>query len=107
MKSMGKWSRRSMVSAIGSLGISAIWGKFFSQKAHASNRKAQAFALIGDRWHNFHYIRTALMKTLVKDLGLSIDFNSEPTLLSKETLEGYRLLIVLCDGMLFPGGYTT
>jgi len=67
--------------------------------------KATAFALIGDRYHNSDYIRTALRKTLVKDLGISIDFRDEVELLNAEELKGYKLLIMLRDGMLWPGGY--
>jgi len=78
-----------------------------SRKAEASNRKATAFAFVGDRWHNFDYIRTALTKTLVDGIGLTIDFTAERTHLSAETLNGYRLFIILCDGMAFPNGYTT
>ena len=67
--------------------------------------KATAFALIGDRYHNSDYIRTALRKTLVKDAGISIDFRDEVELLNAEELKGYKLLIMLRDGMLWPGGY--
>jgi hypothetical protein len=68
-------------------------------------KKATAFALIGDRYHNSDYIRTALRKTLGKDLGISIDFRDEVELLNAEELKGYKLLIILRDGMLWPGGY--
>ncbi|HEY4050365.1 MAG TPA: ThuA domain-containing protein [Acidobacteriaceae bacterium] len=67
--------------------------------------KATAFALIGDRYHNSDYIRTALGKTLGEDLKLSIDFRDDVKLLNAEELQGYKLLIVLRDGMLWPGGY--
>ena len=39
--------------------------------------KSTAFAVIGDRYHNSDYIRTALGKTLVGDLGLTIDFTDD------------------------------
>ena len=67
--------------------------------------KATAFALIGDRYHNSDYIRTALRKTLVKDAGISIDFRDEVELLNAQELKGYKLLIILRDGMLWPTGY--
>lgn len=35
------------------------------------------FALIGDRFHNSDYIRTALRKTLVQEMGLKIDFTDD------------------------------
>lgn len=65
----------------------------------------KAFALIGDRYHNADYIRTALGKTLVRDLGLAIDFNDEVTQLNADTLTHYPLLIVFRDGMVWPDGY--
>ena len=68
-------------------------------------KKATAFALIGDRYHNSDYIRTALRKTLVKEAGITIDFRDEVELLNAEELKGYKLLIILRDGMLWPGGY--
>lgn len=68
-------------------------------------RQVTGFALAGDRYHNIDYVRTALGKTLVKDLGVSIDFTDELSLLSASTLKEYKLLIMLRDGMLWPGGY--
>lgn len=67
--------------------------------------QSTAFALIGDRYHNSDYIRTALGKTLVRELGLTIDFTDEVTQLSAATLQGYKLLILFRDGMLWPNGY--
>ena len=70
-----------------------------------ANRKAQAFALIGDRYHNSDYIRTGLTRTIAKEMGVTIDFTDETTLLNAETLDGYKLLIILRDGMNWPDGY--
>ena len=67
--------------------------------------KSTAFALIGDRYHNSDYIRVGLGKTLGKELGLSIDFRDEVSLLTAETLRNYKLLIVFRDGMTWPDGY--
>lgn len=69
------------------------------------SRRRVAFALIGDRYHNSDYIRTALKKTLVEKAGISIDFTDEVSLLSEETLKYYRMLIILRDGMVWPNGY--
>ncbi len=69
------------------------------------DRKSTAFALIGDRYHNSDYIRTALGKTLVRELGLTIDFTDEVTLLNADTLQNYKLLILFRDAMLWPNGY--
>jgi hypothetical protein len=67
--------------------------------------KATAFALIGDRYHNSDYIRTGLSRTIDREMGVSIDFCDEVKMLDAETLEGYKLLIILRDGMLWPDGY--
>lgn len=70
-----------------------------------NRRQATAFALVGDRHHNIDYIRIALGKTLGKDLGISIDFSDELSLLYSQYLKGYKLLIVLRDGKLWANGY--
>src|SRR2546422_6729709 len=67
--------------------------------------KATAFALIGDRYHNSDYIRTGLRRTIEREMDISIDFCDEVKMLDAETLKGYKLLIVLRDGMLWPDGY--
>src|SRR2546423_6879575 len=67
--------------------------------------KATAFALIGDRYHNSDYIRTGLRRTVDREIGVSIDFCDEVSMLDAETLNGYKLLIILRDGMLWPDGY--
>ena len=38
-------------------------------------------------------------------LDVSIDFTDETSLLNAETLDGYKMLIVLRDGMIWPDGY--
>ncbi len=91
-------TRRSVLSGIAATAL--------LPSARASSAgKATAFALIGDRYHNSDYIRTALRKTLVKDAGISIDFRDEVELLNAQELKGYKLLIMLRDGMLWPSGY--
>ena len=57
--------------------------------------KGTAFALIGDRYHNSDYIRTALGKTFGKDMGLAIDFCDEVRMLDADTIRGFKLLIIL------------
>ena len=44
-------------------------------------------------------------RTIQKEMGISIDFSDETKLLNTETLDGYKLLIVLRDGMIWPEGY--
>jgi type 1 glutamine amidotransferase len=91
-------TRRSVLSGIAASALLP------AARASVAN-KATAFALIGDRYHNSDYIRTALRKTLVKDAGISIDFRDEVELLNADELKGYKLLIMLRDGMLWPSGY--
>lgn len=90
-------SRRSAIGAL----AGAAAAPFSSRSA----QKATAYALIGDRFHNSDYIRTALNRNIVKDLGVSIDFCDETKMLTAETLNGYKLLIILRDGMNWPDGY--
>jgi Trehalose utilisation len=92
-----KISRRSVLTALGGAALSTSLGR--------SAQKATAFALIGDRYHNSDYIRTGLSRNLSKDLGLSIDFCDETRMLNAETLNGYKMLIILRDGMIWPDGY--
>jgi hypothetical protein len=91
-------TRRSMLGYMAALPAAGL-------PAAAARKKATAFALVGDRYHNSDYIRTALGKTLVKDMGLSIDFTDEVKLLNAENLARYKLLIIFRDGMLWPDGY--
>jgi len=101
-------SRRSAIRTLGSIGAASALGVTFSPaRSRAASLQTDAFALVGDRFHNFDYIRTALTRTLVKDAGITVTFTPDYTLLSQETLEAHRLLIMLCDGLTFPGGYTT
>src|SRR5258707_12706205 len=86
------------------LGACALAPSALVQRLHART-KATAFALIGDRYHNSDYIRTGLRKTIEKEMDVSIDFCDEVKMLDAETLQGYKLLIVLRDGMLWPDGY--
>jgi hypothetical protein len=85
---------------------SAIFNIALSASLAYGREKATAFGLIGDRYHNSDYIRIALGKTLTKDANVSIDFFDEVKLLDSESLQGYKLLIMLRDGMTWPDGYT-
>ena len=44
-------------------------------------------------------------RTVVKELDVTIDFTDETSLLNAETLDGYKVLIILRDGMSWPDGY--
>ena len=90
-------SRRSLLGASGAMVIGAAAGR--------AAQKAAAYGLIGDRYHNSDYIRTALNRTIAGDLDVSIDFCDETKMLTAATLDGYKLLIILRDGMIWPDGY--
>ncbi len=108
MENVKRLSRRSAIRAIGSLGAaSALGAAAAPSRLSAALPKSDAFALVGDRFHNFDYIRTALTRTLVREAGLAVTFTPDFTLLTRQTLKAHRLLIMLCDGLSFPGGYTT
>jgi type 1 glutamine amidotransferase len=114
MKNAEKMSRRAAIRNVGVLGAgAAIGGKILplptaaAPAATTGSSKADVFALIGDRWHSHDYIRTAFTRTLIKEAGAAVTFTSDGALLSRETLAQYKLLIMLCDGLSFPGGYTT
>jgi hypothetical protein len=85
--------------------IAALAGASFVPAAARAAKKAMAFALIGDRYHNSDYIRIGLTRTIAKQMDVTIDFTDETSLLNAETLDGYKMLIVLRDGMIWPDGY--
>jgi Trehalose utilisation len=97
MKIVVNTTRRTALAALAGAALAPI-------KSNAA-KKATAFALIGDRYHNSDYIRIGLTKTVAKQLDVSIDFTDETSLLNAETLDGYKALIVLRDGMIWPDGY--
>ena len=92
---MREMSRRMAMTALGAL---AAWPA-------KGAKKATAFALIGDRYHNSDYARIGLTRTIAKQMGVTVDFTDETSLLNAETLDGYKVLIVLRDGMIWPDGY--
>src|SRR3954471_8868948 len=85
--------------------LAALAGAALLPRAGKAAKKATAFALIGDRYHNSDYIRVGLTRTIAKEMDVSIDFTDETPLLNAETLDGYKMLIVLRDGMIWPDGY--
>jgi Trehalose utilisation len=92
-----KMSRRSAIATLaGAAAFPAVL---------RSAPEATAFALIGDRYHNSDYIRTALNRTIAGQLGIPLDATDDTRLLTAETLRRYRLLVVLRDGMIWPDGY--
>jgi len=108
MKNSHPMSRRFALRALGLGATASVLGAAIpSPRVSSFPRKTDVFALIGDRWHSFDYIRTALTRTLVKEAGASVTFTPDYTLLTREILAEHRLLLMLCDGLSFPGGYTS
>ena len=85
--------------------LAALAGATMIPTRGRATKKADAFALIGDRYHNSDYVRIGLTRTIAKEMGVSIDFTDETSLLNAETLDGYKALIILRDGMIWPDGY--
>ncbi len=100
-------SRRNFLAAFGAALGAQSCGQIEAPEpvGQAAPAKADAYALIGDRYHNSDYIRAGLNKTIAEPLGISIDFCDETKRLTAETIEGYKLLIILRDGMIWPDGY--
>ena len=107
-----KASRRRLLAGIGALAGSGILGKAEStlgvgaMPAERSKRSAppRVLALVGDRYHNADYIRTALNR-LFLELNLSIVFTINFPEIDAARLEGYQLLVVFRDGLNWPKGY--
>jgi len=94
---LAKVSRRSVLAMAAGAAIAP-------RAVHAA-QKGSAYGLIGDRFHNSDYIRVGLSRTIQKDLDVNIDFCDETKNLTADTLHGYKLLIILRDGMSWPDGY--
>jgi type 1 glutamine amidotransferase len=92
-----KFSRRSIVAG-------AAFGALTKGAARAAT-KARALALIGDRYHNPDYIRVSLDKVF-DELNIGIDYTIDYAGLSAASLRPYQLLLILRDGMIWPGGYS-
>lgn len=108
MSNVKSLSRRAAMRNLSVLGAGAALGPGFTAiGASAAPAKSDVLAVIGDRWHSFDYLRTAFTRTLIKEGGASVTFVPAPSDFGAETLAGYKLLIMLCDGLAFPGGYAT
>jgi hypothetical protein len=84
--------------------IGSLMTALASPLAHA-RENGSAFGLVGDRYHNSDDIRTALDETVVRGAGITIDYFDDVRFLDAEALKGYRLLVMLRDGMNWPDGY--
>ena len=108
MNNKTKLTRRSLMGAIGTVGVAAPLGTALLGQASAqtaTGAKAVALAITGDESHNSDVYRTALQATLVQDAGVPIDFSDEEKLISYENLQRYKILILFRNGTRHPGGY--
>lgn len=104
-------SRRAALVRLGRLGAlgglsGAAWGCVSMPVADpGASGSATIFALLGDRYHNSDHYRTAFGKTMVREMGVGMDFSDEVGLLHPDHLRNYRLLLILRDGMIWPTGH--
>jgi hypothetical protein len=96
--------RLGRLSAVGGL-MGTGWGCATMAAPGRPAAGASVFALLGDRYHNSDHYRTAFGKTLVRDMGVSVDFSDEVELLDPDHLRNYRILIILRDGINWPNGH--
>ena len=90
-------SRRAVVSGIAATGAIPAWAQ--------TRARPRALALIGDRYHNPDYIRVSLDKVF-QELNIGVDYTMDYASLSAALLKPYQLLLILRDGMIWPGGYS-
>jgi hypothetical protein len=101
-------SRRTAMRGAALMGAGAALGAAaLPARLQAQSAKAEVLAVIGDRWHSFDYLRTAFTRTLVKEGGATVEFVPAPSDFDAARLAGHKILLMLCDGLAFPGGYTT
>jgi type 1 glutamine amidotransferase len=93
-------SRRTLSLMMGGLATASTLPAWAQTKA-----KPRALALVGDRYHNPDYIRVSLDKVF-HELDIAIDYTMDYASLSAVLLKPYQLLLILRDGMIWPGGYS-
>jgi hypothetical protein len=112
MDEHSKASRRRLLAGIGALAGTGILGRadslsgVESRPAEGAKRgdSPRVLALVGDRYHNADYIRTALDR-LFLELNLPMVFTINFSEIDAARLEGYQLLVVFRDGLNWPNGY--
>jgi type 1 glutamine amidotransferase len=112
MDELGRESRRRFLTGFGALAGSGILGRtnclrgFEAEPGQAvpGGGAARVLALVGDRYHNADYIRTALNR-LFLELRLPIDFTINFSEIDATHLQNCQLLIMFRDGLNWPGGY--
>src|SRR5271165_5029809 len=110
MKFLGmNFSRRTLVQNAGIVAGAGLLGLATGETVQSqlsstgTKGKPRALALIGDRYHNSDYIRVSLDKVF-KDLDIPIDYTIQYDQISAGLLKNYQLLLILRDGMIWPGG---
>ena len=91
-------SRRALVAGLGAAALPA-------RAQPRTGTRPRALALIGDRYHNPDYIHVSLDRVF-HDLDIPIDYTMDYAGLSAASIKPYQLLLVLRDGMIWPGGYS-
>jgi type 1 glutamine amidotransferase len=91
-------SRRALVAGLGAAALPA-------EAQPRNGTRPRALALIGDRYHNPDYIHVSLDRVF-HDLDIPIDYTMDYAGLSAASIKPYQLLLILRDGMIWPGGYS-
>ncbi len=91
-------SRRALMAGLGAAALPA-------QAQPRNGTRPRALALIGDRYHNPDYIHVSLDRVF-HDLNIPIDYTMDYAGLSAASIKPYQLLLILRDGMIWPGGYS-
>ena len=92
-------TRRSILT-----GAAAAAGLGLVRSVSGQTGARRMLALIGDRYHNSDYIRTALTK-IYSGMNLTVDYTVHYDQLSRNLLKNYDLFLCLRDGMIWPEGY--
>jgi len=95
-------SRRALVQNAGIVAGAGLLG--LGSSYARGGGKPRALALVGDRYHNPDYIRVSLNRVF-KELDIPIDYTIQYDQISASLLKDYQLLLILRDGMIWPGGY--
>jgi hypothetical protein len=106
---MGEQIRVSRRKLLESMGAAAGIGmtRVVAGQSPARTRTGsppRALALVGDRYHNADYIRTALNR-LFLEVGVPIVFTISFAEIDAAHLEGFQLLVAYRDGLNWPNGY--
>lgn len=71
---------------------------------YQSADRPRALALIGDRYHSPVYIRDGLSRAFAAE-NIPVTFIENPAALTAAALKQHQILVILKDGMEWPGGY--